>query len=47
MGNSSFASALDQIGTNTELTDSKWKKIGVGIKQDNLGIIKTTLIYTE
>jgi len=47
VGNSSFAAALDQVGGNAQLTDSKWKFIGIGVKQDNLGIIKITLIYTE
>lgn len=47
MGNSSFPNALDQIGLNEQLQDSKWKTLGVGIEQDSLGIIKITLIYTE
>ena len=47
MGNSSFADALEQISENAQLQDSKWKNLGVGIKQDSLGIIKITLIYTE
>ena len=47
IGNSSFGDALTQIGSNTEVTDSKWKKIGIGVKQDNLGIIKITLVYSE
>ncbi|MBU1017457.1 septal ring lytic transglycosylase RlpA family protein [Patescibacteria group bacterium] len=47
MGNSSFTDALDQASENTQLKDGKWKDIGIGIKQDNLGIIKITLIYTE
>ena len=47
MGNSSFADALEQISINTQLQESKWKDLGVGIEQDNLGIIKITLIYTE
>jgi len=47
MGNSTIADALSQIEVNTQLQESKWKNLGVGIKQDNLGIIKITLIYTE
>jgi len=47
MGNSSFSDALEQAGENAQLKESKWKDIGVGIEQDNLGIIKITLIYTE
>jgi rare lipoprotein A len=47
MGNSSFSDAVQQASGNTELQSGNWKSIGVGIKQDNLGIIKITLIYTE
>ncbi|MBN2096067.1 septal ring lytic transglycosylase RlpA family protein [Candidatus Peregrinibacteria bacterium] len=47
MGNSSFSDAIAQAGENAQLKDSKWKDIGIGIEQDNLGIIKITLIYTE
>jgi uncharacterized protein YkwD len=47
MGNSSFGDALSQVSGNTQIADNKWKNIGIGIKQDNLGIIKVTLIYTE
>ncbi|MBI5421754.1 septal ring lytic transglycosylase RlpA family protein [Candidatus Peregrinibacteria bacterium] len=47
MGNSSFSDALQQASANTVLQESHWKNIGIGIKQDNLGIIKITLIYTE
>jgi rare lipoprotein A len=47
MGNSSFGDVLSQVSANTQISDSKWKNIGIGIKQDNLGIIKVTLIYTE
>ena len=47
VGNSSFGDALIQIGGNSEIRDSKWKGIGIGVKQDNLGIIKITIIYSE
>lgn len=47
MGNSSFADALAQLTENAQLQQTNWKNLGVGIKQDNLGIIKITLIYTE
>jgi uncharacterized protein YkwD len=47
VGNTSLQSAIDQISANTQISESQWKKIGVGIKQDSLGIIKITLIYTE
>jgi len=47
VGNTSLQSAIDQITANSQLLESNWKKIGIGIKQDSLGIIKITLIYTE
>ena len=47
MANSSFADALSQVSGNTQLQESHWINVGIGIKQDNLGIIKITLIYTE
>ncbi len=47
LGNTSFQSAVDQVTENTQIRESQWKKIGIGIKQDSLGIIKITLIYTE
>ncbi len=47
VGNSSFTDALDQVSGNTQVHESKWKYLGVGIEQDSLGIIKVTLIYTE
>ncbi len=47
LGNSSFESAVEQIAENTQLLESRWKKLGLGIKQDNFGIIKITLLYTE
>jgi rare lipoprotein A len=47
VGNTSFQSAVDQIAENTQIAESHWINLGVGIKQDSLGIIKITLIYTE
>ncbi len=47
MGNSSLSDATKAVSENTALQQSNWKNIGIGIKQDNLGIIKITLIYTE
>jgi rare lipoprotein A (peptidoglycan hydrolase)/uncharacterized protein YkwD len=47
MGNSSFGDAVTQASGNTTLQQTNWKNIGIGIKQDNLGIIKITLVYTE
>ncbi len=47
LGNSSFESAIKQITENLQLLDSRWKRLGLGIKQDKFGIIKITLAYTE
>lgn len=47
MGNNSIADALDQLRSNTQLQETKWVNLGVGLVQDNVGIIKITLIYTE
>ena len=47
MGNSSFSDVLKQLSKNTQVQDSKWKSLGIGVVQDKLGIIKITLIYTE
>ena len=47
MGNSSLSDATKAVSENTALQQSNWKNIGIGIKQDNLGTIKITLIYTE
>jgi len=47
VGNTSLSSAIDQITANDQMFESNWKKLGIGIKQDSLGIIKITLIYTE
>lgn len=47
LGNSSFTDALSQAGANAQLQDSKWKNLGIGVRQDNAGLIKITFIYTE
>lgn len=47
LGNSSFSDALEQLKQNQQITESKWKSIGIGIKQDNLGLINITLVYSE
>ena len=47
VGNSSFESGLEQIMENDQLKEPRWKKMGIGIKQDSFGIIKITLLYTE
>jgi len=47
VGNTSFAAALDQISANPALRETNWKTIGIGIKQDALGVFKITLLYSE
>ena len=47
IGNTSFYDGVEQIAENAQLLESQWANLGVGIKQDSLGIIKITLIYTE
>lgn len=47
VGNTSFAAALAQIAQNPVLKDSDWSSIGVGIRQDSVGILKITLLYAE
>lgn len=47
MGNSSLSDATKAVSENAALQQANWKNLGIGIKQDNLGIIKITLVYTE
>lgn len=47
VGNSSFEGALDQIQANGQLQETRWKEIGIGMAQDEFGIIKITLSYSE
>jgi len=47
VGNSSFGSSIEQIINNEQIKESRWKNLGIGIKQDLFGIIKITLVYTE
>ncbi len=46
-GDSSFDNAKEAISENSSLQENRWKKIGLGIKQDNLGIIHFIITYTE
>ncbi|MBU0705915.1 septal ring lytic transglycosylase RlpA family protein [Patescibacteria group bacterium] len=46
-GDSSFENAKMAITENTGMQDSRWKKIGIGIKQDSFGIIHFIITYTE
>ena len=46
-GDSSFESAKTAVAGNASLNDSRWKKIGLGLKQDNFGIIHLFVTYTE
>ena len=47
LGNYSWADILPMIDDQTDLFATKWKKIGVGIKQDQDGIIKVTILYSD
>ena len=46
-GDSSFDSAKKAISENEGLLQNRWTKIGLGITQDNLGIIHFIVTYTE
>jgi len=47
VGNTSWLDARTVILENEEVLNSRWNKLGVGIAQDNNGIIKVTLLYSE
>ncbi|MBU0728082.1 septal ring lytic transglycosylase RlpA family protein [Patescibacteria group bacterium] len=47
VGNTSFDDAKDQIIGNTQIMESNWINLGIGIAVDEFGVIKITLIYTE
>lgn len=47
LSNSSFQDTLKQVDENLQVQENRWKEIGIGIKQDKLGIIQITLVYTE
>lgn len=47
VGNSIWNKTLAMIKEHKELSNGRWQKLGVGIGQDNDGIIKVTLIYSE
>lgn len=47
IGNTSLQNSIEQVSKNAQLLELNWKDLGIGIKQDSLGIIKITLIYTE
>lgn len=46
-GNARFSGLLDQLTSNSALKESHWVNLGIGIKQDRLGVFKVTLIYSE
>lgn len=46
-GDSSFDFAKSELSENYQLQDYRFKKLGIGIKQDLLGIIHSILIYSE
>ena len=47
IGNSTFNGSIDQAKGNAQIKEPQWKNIGVGVSQDEFGIIKVTLVYTE
>lgn len=47
VGNTSFEQALEKITQNNEIQSGSWKEIGIGLAQDEFGVIKITLIYVE
>jgi len=47
VGNSTFNGVIDQIKENTQLQEIQWEKIGIGVSQNEYGVIKVTLVYTE
>lgn len=46
-GDSSFENIKKSIVNNSTLKESRWTKIGLGLKQDSFGIIHLFLAYTE
>jgi len=46
-GDSSYDSAKEAISENPGLLEPRWTKIGLGIHQDNLGLIHFIVAYTE
>jgi hypothetical protein len=46
-GDSSFDFATEKYSENVQLQDSRFKKLGLGIKQDTLGIIHSVALYSE
>ena len=47
IGNTSWEEVRDTIIGHEELFSGRWEKLGVGITQDNDGVIKVTLLYSE
>lgn len=47
VGNTSYSDLLEMLSEHNELHSSRWEKLGVGIAQDNDGVIKMTLLYSE
>lgn len=37
---------INESTNNNEVTNSGWRKIGIGVKNDNTGSLKTTILYT-
>jgi uncharacterized protein YkwD len=47
VGNDSWHQILSTVMENSEIFESRWKRIGIGIAQDTDGIIKVTLLFSE
>ena len=47
IGNTSWEEVISMLMEHEEIFSGRWKKLGVGITQDNDGIIKVTLLYSE
>lgn len=47
VGNTNFDAILEKLQEKVELKSSQWQEIGMGIAQDEFGVIKVTLVYVE
>ncbi|MBT4937302.1 septal ring lytic transglycosylase RlpA family protein, partial [Candidatus Peregrinibacteria bacterium] len=47
IGNTSWEEVRSTVMEHEELLSGRWAKLGVGITQDNDGVIKVTLLYSE
>ena len=42
-----FGAILEKINSNQTLLEEKWKRLGIGITQNDEGTLNITIIYTE